>query len=152
MTRRTRRFLRRAYASVMVAAAGWVYVTTMSRALTGAVAVAMVVLWVVAETRPRARRPAPRRPVTSRAARLEATPTHLYFWWDGPVLVYVGITNDADRRIDQHAGGKPWVRPGVVCELKATFPTRSAALAAEKAAIQVHRPRYNVQHAGRSWA
>ena len=147
---RVKRAARRAALVGFAAVCGWLYVTTGSWVAPAVFAAAVLALAGAWRWRPRHRPTRPRLPVGrgDRAARLERTPTHLYFWWDGPDLIYVGITNDADRRIDQHGVAKPWVRPGVVCEMRATFPTRSAALAAEEAAIRQYRPTFNKVHNG----
>lgn len=77
---------------------------------------------------------------------LEDRPHFLYRWW-GPNdrLLYVGITNDLERRTGEHAAEKPWIAEAVGATVE-TFPSRSAALAAEERAIFSENPVYNVIH------
>jgi len=66
------------------------------------------------------------------------------FYTDQGQLLYVGITNDPARRIDQHGERKAWWQQvaGMTIEW---YPTRSAVLAAERRAVQVENPKHNVQ-------
>lgn len=72
-------------------------------------------------------------------------PHALYrFFGDSGQLLYVGITNDMSRRMDQHADRKSWwteVR-GVAVEW---YPDRASVLAAEQRAVIVERPLYNIR-------
>jgi predicted GIY-YIG superfamily endonuclease len=59
-------------------------------------------------------------------------------------LLYVGSTNDPDRRYREHAADRrPFVAPGVRF-LVEQLPTREAAFDVEAAAIRTERPVYNV--------
>lgn len=62
-------------------------------------------------------------------------------------LLYVGICANP-RRLDEHKGSKDWWQQ-VDHIAVSHFPDRTAARAAEFAAIREERPRYNVQHSGR---
>lgn len=64
------------------------------------------------------------------------------FYGDAGRLLYVGITDDPDRRWKQHAGSKDWwpeVR-GIAVDW---YETRAAVEAAEKRAIAVEQPAHN---------
>ena len=71
--------------------------------------------------------------------------TMLYRHFDSAdVLLYVGISSDALRRAAAH-GVKPW--GAEICRINVEhYPSRSAALQAEKEAIRLERPRYNITH------
>lgn len=67
------------------------------------------------------------------------------FYNDSGQLLYVGITNDPARRLGEHADSKSWwptVR-GITIDW---YDTRAMVTAAEKRAIRVENPLYNVQH------
>lgn len=96
--------------------------------------------------RKRSRRPLPViRPVPR--PDLWSQPHFLYRWYDenSGRLLYVGITNDLERRTGEHAKEKPWMRDGVRAEVE-TFPDRRSALGAEERAIFRENPVYNVVH------
>ena len=58
-------------------------------------------------------------------------------------LLYVGIAGNPGRRFQEHAGTKPWwVQVSWVSVEH--YETRTEAEAAETAAIQTERPKYNV--------
>jgi predicted GIY-YIG superfamily endonuclease len=61
-------------------------------------------------------------------------------------LLYVGITNDAATRIQQHEADKAWFRDVTGCTME-HFPTRDALERAEIHAIQTERPKHNIAHA-----
>ncbi len=88
-----------------------------------------------------------------RAARRDATAeperVALYRWigQDGELL-YVGISNDPDRRIGEHVEGKPWVEQAVRIDIVDWFENRDLALEAEEAMIVAERPLYNIIHNG----
>lgn len=72
--------------------------------------------------------------------------TALYrFYGAGDELLYIGITNSIPRRLDQHSDSKPWYVEATRIDVR-HFPTRSAALAAEMAAIKAEHPKYNIVH------
>lgn len=76
-------------------------------------------------------------------------PTALYRCRDQfGTLLYVGITENLERRWKDHAKDKPWW-PKVQTRSIEWFPTRDHALAAEADAIRAEHPRYNVNHNGR---
>lgn len=60
-------------------------------------------------------------------------------------LLYVGITNDVSRRMQQHKERKPWWSE-VERQEVAWFATRHEAAAEEQRAIRVEKPQYNVKH------
>lgn len=72
----------------------------------------------------------------------------LYGWYNSEGdLLYVGISNDGQRRAGEHLADKEWSRePGVTMHVMAEFYSRSEALAAEEAAIKDLKPRYNKIH------
>lgn len=75
-----------------------------------------------------------------------AEPTTLYRYYDeAGRLLYVGISNDALRRMGQHAA-KDWA-PQVRSWHPVHFATRAEAEAAERHAIRTERPVYNIAHA-----
>ena len=77
-----------------------------------------------------------------------ATRHFLYRWFDAEGrLLYVGITNDASRRVAEHVASKPWI--GQAAQMTLThYPDRAAVLAAEKEAIRMEQPAYNIVHNG----
>jgi predicted GIY-YIG superfamily endonuclease len=64
-------------------------------------------------------------------------------------LLYVGITDNLERRWKDHAKDKAWW-PEVAARSIQWLPSRSHALAAEADAIRTERPRHNIQHNGPS--
>lgn len=62
-------------------------------------------------------------------------------------LLYVGITDNPERRWKDHAKDKPWW-PEVADRSIDWLPSRAHAIAAEAAAIRTERPRHNVHHNG----
>ncbi len=70
----------------------------------------------------------------------------LYRFFDGDgQLLYIGITHDAHRRFQQHAGRKPWWSD-VRQILLEVYPDRESVLAAETRAIIDEKPLHNVVH------
>jgi len=70
--------------------------------------------------------------------------TYLYRLWDSRgALLYVGVSNNWMRRLDQHAKGKDW-SPQVVRVTTQAFDSREAALQAESSAIQLEGPIHNI--------
>jgi predicted GIY-YIG superfamily endonuclease len=77
-----------------------------------------------------------------------ATPHALYRFFDTDgVLLYVGITNNPSRRFTQHGVSREWWHEVDTIRME-RFPDRKSVLAAEKAAIQSERPRYNIKMTG----
>jgi predicted GIY-YIG superfamily endonuclease len=75
-------------------------------------------------------------------------PTALYRLRDqSGALLYVGITDNPERRWKDHAKDKSWW-PDVKDRSVEWLPTRDHALAAEATAIRAERPRYNRHHNG----
>ena len=75
--------------------------------------------------------------------------TTLYRHFDGEGgLLYVGIAYDAYNRWRQHQDHSAWT-PEVRKTTYEPFPTREAALSAEREAIQSERPKYNIKMNGR---
>ena len=72
--------------------------------------------------------------------------TILYRFYDSQgKLLYVGITNNFDKRLQQHLRDKWWA-PQIARTQKVLYPSRTAALSAEQRAIRSGRPRHNVAH------
>lgn len=72
----------------------------------------------------------------------------LYRFWDvDDTLLYIGISLDPGKRWKQHREDKPWWSDVAKVTVE-TYPSRSAAMDAERAAIAAERPRYNVTHNG----
>lgn len=73
-------------------------------------------------------------------------PTALYRLRDkAGGLLYVGITDNPERRWKDHEKDKPWW-PQVAARSIEWLPTRGLALTAEAKAIRAERPRHNLQH------
>lgn len=77
-------------------------------------------------------------------------PTTLYRMYGGRSIIkprgrllYVGITGNPKRRTAQHRASKVWFPEVTRTKIK-VYPTRSAAAAAELAAIRRERPRHNI--------
>lgn len=90
-----------------------------------------------------------RRPHYAPRVDLENQPHWLYRWYDqDDRLLYVGITNNIERRINEHRDEKHWARqPGVYCVVERDpYPSRSAVLDAEERAIWREGPKHNVVH------
>jgi predicted GIY-YIG superfamily endonuclease len=74
------------------------------------------------------------------------TTTTLYRLFDSELrLLYVGIAGNPGRRFEQHASDKPWWSEVAHVRTK-HYDTRQLATAAERQAIQVENPRYNLAH------
>jgi hypothetical protein len=74
---------------------------------------------------------------------------HLYRFKGRGVLLYIGKSNDAGRRMFEHLRLQPWWAEVDEWQIDLTpYVTEAAVLAAEKAAIVKERPRYNIQHNG----
>lgn len=72
--------------------------------------------------------------------------TALYRFYDAVgQLLYVGITNNIPRRLGQHSDTKAWFHDTTNITVE-HHATRTIALAAEKSAIQVEHPKYNLVH------
>lgn len=70
-------------------------------------------------------------------------PSSVYRFFDSlGLLLYVGITNDANKRIVAHRRDKDWFDRVVRIEI-AHFDSRDDALAAEAEAIEFERPLMN---------
>jgi predicted GIY-YIG superfamily endonuclease len=80
-----------------------------------------------------------------RAQRVDE-PAALYrlYGTDG-ALLYIGVTDDPDRRFKQHRDSKPWW-PQVARKTIEWRPSRAIALAEEAAAIKAEAPVYNIDH------
>jgi predicted GIY-YIG superfamily endonuclease len=73
-----------------------------------------------------------------------ATALYRMYGHDG-ALLYVGITCDIGSRFTTHSADKPWWTEVARIEIE-HYPTREAALAAERAEIKARRPRWNIIH------
>lgn len=81
------------------------------------------------------------------SAPCKATKLYRHYDADG-VLLYVGISIGAMRRLIEHLNGSDW--SGDIAHVRIeTHPTLQAALEAEQIAIQNERPKYNVIHNGK---
>ncbi|WP_052506275.1 GIY-YIG nuclease family protein [Mycolicibacterium llatzerense] len=69
------------------------------------------------------------------------------FFDDSDRLLYVGITNDPEKRFTSHRNDKPWWRYVTTIKLQ-RFETRGQLASAELAAITTEKPKYNVANAG----
>lgn len=77
-------------------------------------------------------------------AKKKAGPTELYRHFDkSGTLLYVGISLSTVHRLKEHRGGSGWYRKVVTITIE-RFPTRKAALAAERKAVQTEHPLHNV--------
>lgn len=75
--------------------------------------------------------------------------TTLYRFYDADdVLLYVGISNNAYQRWQNHSYMKKWW-PEVASAKFVSFATREEASVAEVQAIKNEQPKYNVQHNGK---
>jgi predicted GIY-YIG superfamily endonuclease len=64
---------------------------------------------------------------------------------DGDELLYVGISGRVTARIESHLQSKPWRHQ--IAHMRAVgFPSRDAARKAEREAIRLENPKYNIQH------
>jgi predicted GIY-YIG superfamily endonuclease len=72
--------------------------------------------------------------------------TAVYWLWavDGRLL-YIGMTNDVERRMEQHAADKSWW-PQVASRTVRWYRSRPVAERAEEAAIRRDRPYFNDRH------
>lgn len=67
------------------------------------------------------------------------------FYNRGGELLYVGVAENPFKRWQQHSKDKPWF--GEVSRFETDwFPDRPSVLAAERRAIKVESPKYNVIH------
>lgn len=73
-------------------------------------------------------------------------PAVLYRMFDkDQLLLYIGISKSVQARLAAHGKDKDWFTDVCAVFLE-HFPRRSAAAAAEQAAIRKERPRYNIAH------
>lgn len=84
--------------------------------------------------------------VSARAGCTAAPRQHVLYRFFGAddELLYIGITNNPSRRMDQHSQGKPWWTEVVTVRME-VHPSRSAVLDAERIAIARERPLHNIQ-------
>ncbi|WP_282026877.1 hypothetical protein [Limimaricola cinnabarinus] len=74
-------------------------------------------------------------------------PTQLYRHYSSTgELLYVGISLSALRWLAQHNGKAHWASQIARVEIE-SYPTRTAALEAEREAIILQRPKHNIVHA-----
>jgi predicted GIY-YIG superfamily endonuclease len=75
-----------------------------------------------------------------------AEPTALYRLYNADgALLYIGVTDNPERRFKQHRDTKPWW-PQVAQKTTEWCPTRLRALAEEATAIEAEAPIYNLEH------
>lgn len=78
--------------------------------------------------------------------RAQRTLTALYRLYNSAeTLLYIGVTDNPDRRFKQHRDSKPWW-PQVTRKTIEWHPSRGRALTAEAAAITAETPAYNIDH------
>ena len=68
----------------------------------------------------------------------------LYRIYAGESLLYVGMTTDIGRRLEQHVADKPWWAEATEIRLE-HLSSADALSAAERAAIQTERPLHNIR-------
>lgn len=74
--------------------------------------------------------------------------TWLYRMYDNNgALLYIGISKSAFSRFERHSAEKPWIN-NVTSWNREPYPTREAALEAERAAIKEEHPLHNIIHNG----
>lgn len=74
--------------------------------------------------------------------------TWLYRMYDNSgALLYIGISKSAFSRFERHSAEKPWIN-NVTSWNREPYPTREAALEAERAAIKTEHPLHNIIHNG----
>lgn len=73
----------------------------------------------------------------------ESTALYRHYDWEG-ALLYVGISNDALRRLCQHSERAKWYRQVAKVEIQ-WLPSRREALEAEARAIRLENPVWNVR-------
>lgn len=74
-------------------------------------------------------------------------PTSLYRFYDADDrLLYVGITWSVKARTRKHRTVQPWWQDARDIRIE-TYPNRRLALAAERTAIHIEKPLYNIQQA-----
>jgi hypothetical protein len=72
-------------------------------------------------------------------------PTQLYrHFGAADDLLYVGISLSAVHRLSQHCAASPWAHEIVRVSVE-LFPTREAAMEAERLAVESENPRHNVR-------
>lgn len=82
-----------------------------------------------------------------RSAKPSNEPTDLYRYYDHHGrLIYVGVSKQAVVRAMQHERTAHWW-DAWASMTRETFPTRDAALDAERTAIRNERPLFNIVHA-----
>lgn len=89
------------------------------------------------------------KPVLHRARQMNRmTPTFVYRLFDDEgVLLYVGVSQDVQRRLRQHAAVQPWW-PQVHHYSTIKYQTRREAQRAEGSAIRDEKPQHNVAQRG----
>lgn len=77
---------------------------------------------------------------------IESMPTAVYRLYDeADALLYIGMTNDPERRFEQHAKERRWW-PRVARRTVQWFADRPTAGRAEVGAIQAEAPKHNGTH------
>lgn len=91
----------------------------------------------------------PRRDVSAVPMKIPAAPrVALYRHFDAAgQLLYVGIATNFSNRTSQHSANSPWLARFAHRVEAVWLPTREAALAAERYAIQAEAPIFNKVHA-----
>jgi predicted GIY-YIG superfamily endonuclease len=77
---------------------------------------------------------------------VESVETALYSYYDAAdISLYIGITDDLRRRTLDHVEASSWMAFAARSTIT-RYPTRVAALDAEKIAIEIEQPLFNSQH------
>lgn len=78
--------------------------------------------------------------------RAQREPTALYrLYGADKTLLYIGVSDDPERRFKQHRDTKPWW-PQVAQKTIEWHPSRDRALAEEATAIKAETPVHNIEH------
>ena len=72
---------------------------------------------------------------------MRATKLYRHFAEDG-TLLYIGVSSEIGRRQAKHLWGSPWANQIARIEIE-NYPTREAALLAEKTAVTAEKPLHN---------
>lgn len=77
---------------------------------------------------------------------LDDQPHYVYTFWAGSTPLYVGCTNDLQRRMKEHAKTWPFLHADSTWIAWTVLPDRESGLTAEAERIVKLMPRYNVRH------
>lgn len=66
--------------------------------------------------------------------------------WD--TLLYIGFTDNLERRMNEHRRGTPWIRQAARWESTEEYDTEEDARSAEARAINLEHPQFNLRYKG----